>query len=1035
MFLQENLSPLENAYILWRGEGGESQAPREEHSAALRAAGLRAARSVLAQTDELIADWSQDAHDAATLVMRVVDLADRFDAEGRVVPTEERLHLRVSAAIQFYRSGRQGVAASLLRTVRIPDDIGIRAIIQPVKDWILEGPLEASARSDSLQKAVRDELRKREEQPARTVALLAGGLVCQSVGKAGRALLERDATLWEEAAGDAGKAADLLAEISIGGARLVAETFAATLPAMWSLSIWKAVEALWPNEVPPLANSWAMHHVKSNRGFMFPSQHKAIVMERLLDRKVGLASLPTGAGKSFLGELRALQALAAQPDGLVLFVVPSRALAAEKFQDFRDAFDFQDGPQACQLTGETSVDSSSAIRRHGIVVLTPEKLDALIRAGEFETRKPNALIVDEFHLIRARTRGFKLQLVIRRMRHLFPELHTLLISAIVRPTDLRRLAAWAGSADPFESGWKPTPQKLGTVDVKARNLLIEFTDGTTLPVPMTGKWKASALAGRRREITRELGRLDQVLQFELSWRNPWSSKDNKLLEAAEEFMEEGITLPPDFDAKLNQSLATELAALLGENEVLVKAFRKGISAHWSELPYPARKIIERAIRKKALAVVLATSTLAEGVNLPFRTVFVPRLERLDGPLDRGTFLNAIGRAGRPFFHPEGRIVVGYERPVATGDSAARELAVDYVALDADKIDALVSGALEIARDWDKQTGGGAREFERTKVVSTPRGKKVVHVELEADLESLFSAVISCLKEGLVNDVSGADMEEAILLGTQGPDDEKALRTLLKWMRETLIDQKVVAESGGKLVLTDWGNIVYSTGLGPNSCLRLRTRLSERIKGGGFEAEPTSAMRPKTDKGRQDLDWFIAQLAAPLEFRYEADDLGRDTMLMRNWIAGKDLRGAIEADTAFMESNGYKSRVRSYAQALTIVESRLCGQTAWLAMALSKIAGFIQKGRAERRLGVLQESCLLGAARPEHLDVLKADVSRQLLRDDVVMFPRIWELRGRNVSPDDVRKACIERGFSPRLMADFPDALSSVMSYSRPDATG
>ena len=76
----------------------------------------------------------------------------------------------------------------------------------------------------------------------------------------------------------------------------------------------------------------------------------------------------------------------------------------------------------------------------------------------------------------------------------------------------------------------------------------------------------------------------------------------------------------------------------------------------------ARLLVE-AIDAKIVSLVLATSTLSEGVNLPFETVLIPDLERWDESsasnrtLDTREFSNLVGRAGRPGFGTEGRSLV------------------------------------------------------------------------------------------------------------------------------------------------------------------------------------------------------------------------------------------------------------------------------------------------------------------------------------------------------------------------------------------
>ena len=78
--------------------------------------------------------------------------------------------------------------------------------------------------------------------------------------------------------------------------------------------------------------------------------------------------------------------------------------------------------------------------------------------------------------------------------------------------------------------------------------------------------------------------------------------------------------------------------------------------------YPARLLID-LIDQRIIHLVLATSTLSEGVNLPFETVLIPNLQRWDNDRNCNVnisirdFANLVGRAGRPGFGTEGRCLV------------------------------------------------------------------------------------------------------------------------------------------------------------------------------------------------------------------------------------------------------------------------------------------------------------------------------------------------------------------------------------------
>ena len=84
---------------------------------------------------------------------------------------------------------------------------------------------------------------------------------------------------------------------------------------------------------------------------------------------------------------------------------------------------------------------------------------------------------------------------------------------------------------------------------------------------------------------------------------------------------------------------------------------KGIVVHHGKMPGLMARLLVEVIEEKIVHLVIATSTLSEGVNLPFETVLIPSLERWKGNISPSEFKNLVGRAGRPGFGTEGRSLV------------------------------------------------------------------------------------------------------------------------------------------------------------------------------------------------------------------------------------------------------------------------------------------------------------------------------------------------------------------------------------------
>ena len=96
-----------------------------------------------------------------------------------------------------------------------------------------------------------------------------------------------------------------------------------------------------------------------------------------------------------------------------------------------------------------------------------------------------------------------------------------------------------------------------------------------------------------------------------------------------------------------------------------RLLKLGIVVHHGKMPGLMARLLVQVIEAGIVHLVIATSTLTEGVNLPFDTILIPRLDRYSGDVSSQEFANLVGRAGRPGRGVEGRgLVVLYDDPKA-----------------------------------------------------------------------------------------------------------------------------------------------------------------------------------------------------------------------------------------------------------------------------------------------------------------------------------------------------------------------------------
>lgn len=190
------------------------------------------------------------------------------------------------------------------------------------------------------------------------------------------------------------------------------------------------------------------------RGFtvLRPSQVKAIEAG-LFDDKNLLVCTPTASGKTLVGELGALNAIL-HDRGKAVYIVPLRALASEKYRQFKK--DYPD-LRIAMSTGDLD-EAEGYLGNNDVIIVTSEKFDSLLRHRVDWIRKVKTVIVDEIHLLNDASRGPTLEIVLTIMRTALPNAQIIGLSATIG--NRRDLAAWL-NAELVEDSWRPVKLEKG----------------------------------------------------------------------------------------------------------------------------------------------------------------------------------------------------------------------------------------------------------------------------------------------------------------------------------------------------------------------------------------------------------------------------------------------------------------------------------------------------------------------------------------------------------------------------------------------
>jgi helicase len=454
---------------------------------------------------------------------------------------------------------------------------------------------------------------------------------------------------------------------------------------------------------------------------LYPPQAEAIE-HGLLEGKNMLLSMPTASGKTLLAELAMLKAALAGERSL--YIVPLRALAAEKYDSFAGFREM--GVGVGISTGDFDKRDERLGRNH-IIIATSEKADSLIRNGAAWISDLAVLVIDEIHLLNDPKRGPTLEMTITKLLRLNPRIQVIGLSATV--ANSRELAEWL-KADVVNSDWRPIALREGII---CQGRMV-FLDGE------------AELEGRKDEtlalVKDTLAQDAQMLIFESSRRNAESL-------AAKLSSHLSLT-SPQLDRLGESILAT------GESETakrLASCVSHGVAFHHAGLLSEQRFLVEKGFRENRIKVIASTPTLAAGLNLPARRVLIKSYKRYEYgagmvPIPVIEYRQMAGRAGRPGLDPYGESFL-----LAKDASETQDLMENYILGSPEEI-------------WSKLASESAL---RTHILSTIASGFAVNEEELADfisttfyahqqepwqLDSTLERVISFLAEsGMIEDES------------------------------------------------------------------------------------------------------------------------------------------------------------------------------------------------------------------------------------------------------------------------------------------
>ena len=337
---------------------------------------------------------------------------------------------------------------------------------------------------------------------------------------------------------------------------------------------------------------------------LYPPQAEAI-NRGLLEGKNLVVSIPTAAGKTLLAELAILKHVL-EDAGKAVYLCPLRALATEKFKDFKR---FERLGVKVAITSGDYDSSDYYLPRYDIIISTNEKFDALLRHGaSWIDEEVSLVIVDECHLINDQHRGPTLEILLARLLMKNTQLQLIALSATIGNSE--DLSEWL-EAELVQSEWRPVPLKEG---IYCDDHII-YSDYSTRDIHYKQKDLVLNIA------LDSYNSKEQVLIFTPSRRLAVST--------AKKIGTEIEKLIGPHEKKELIEIANSLTTSVSDplSKQLMEIMKTGSAFHHAGLNSDQRIIVENSFKEGKIKILCATPTLSAGINLPAKRVVISSVYR------------------------------------------------------------------------------------------------------------------------------------------------------------------------------------------------------------------------------------------------------------------------------------------------------------------------------------------------------------------------------------------------------------------------
>jgi len=353
----------------------------------------------------------------------------------------------------------------------------------------------------------------------------------------------------------------------------------------------------------------------------------------LVDKDTHLiVASPTASGKTIAAELVAGR-YALQGLGKIVYLSPLKALAEERMRDWSDSKHPWQGLRKILLTGDYRLTQkrTKELEKADVVIATYEMMAVRCRNQGEEGNwlsTVSCLIVDEAHFLSSSGRGDHLEHALILFTKLYPAARIVFLSATMK--NAKEIAVWLKELLKCEQANLPA---IASFDAHGAH----YTTATPASV--------TVIESDYRPCQLSIHFVPYEVQRGLVYGARYAAEEEaKVMEVLK------LVKTHLYDQWLIFAHAKSAGRAM-----LEKLSQQGISAafHNADLGIEDRSAMEERFQNGRIQVLVATSTLAYGLNLPARRVAILGVTRGFVEVDPLDVIQECGRAGRPRYDKEG----------------------------------------------------------------------------------------------------------------------------------------------------------------------------------------------------------------------------------------------------------------------------------------------------------------------------------------------------------------------------------------------